>query len=254
MKADFASTATATDTVAAVGCCATTLAVVLGDFKSADLGLARQRRLSEEATCDRQRLLLLWRAPCALTVGCSDTRLRNFSDAADRLLAKGWPVVIRQGGGSACPVSKGTLQIALARIALPEVTIDAAYIELTSIIRSVLESYGMKVEVREQPGAFCPGRYDVSVNGRKVAGLSQHWHRCNGRMIVTTAATLIVEEDTEEIARIVNLFYLAAGGEGCCSTTAIGALQQLLPVHAALEAPLMEDLRNRLAKASFERL
>ncbi len=254
MNADIAGAATATDTVAAAERCVTTLGVVVGDFKSADLSLARQRRLAEEAACDGQRLLLLWRAPSALTVSRSDTRLRNFSHAADRLLAEGWPIVIRQGGGGACPVSRGTLQVALARIALPEATIDAAYIELTSIIRSVLESYGMKVEIREQPGAFCPGRYDMSVNGQKVAGLSQHWRHCNGRMIVTTAATLIVEEDTEEIARIVNLFYLTAGGEGRCSTSAIGALQQALPIHGAFEALLMEDLCNRIAKASLESL
>ena len=250
MKPDSVGATAVPGAVAAAGRCFTTLAVAFDDFKTADLGLARQQHLAEQLTCDRQRLLLLWRAPSALIIGRKDTRLGHFSDAANRLWAEGWPVVIRRSGGGACPVSRGTLQIALARIALPQTTIDAAYIELTNIIRSVLESYGLKVEIREEPSAFCPGRYDMSVNGRKVAGLSQHWRRCNGRMTATTAATLIVENDTEEIARIVNLFYLTAGSKERCSTSAIGALQQALPIHASL----IEDLCNRLAKASFERL
>jgi lipoate-protein ligase A len=248
MKPDIVSAAAAIDTAAGAGSCALTSGVALYDFKTADLGLARQQHLAEEVTSDRQRLLLLWCAPSSLIVGRADTRLRNFSDAADRLWAEGWPVVIRRSGGSACPVSRGTLQIALARNALPETTIDTAYIELSSVIRSVLESYGLKVEIREEPSAFCPGRYDMSVNGRKVAGLSQHWRQCNSRITVTTAATLIVEEDTEEIAHIVNLFYLTAGGQGRCSTSAISALRQTLPVDVTSNAPLMQDLCNRIAK------
>lgn len=254
MKPDVVSAAAATDIVAAAGQCVTTSGAAFDDFKTADLGLTRQQRLAEEVRCDLQHLLLLWRAPSALIVGRNDTRLRNFSDAADRLSVEGWPVVIRRSGGVACPVSRGTLQIALARIALPDTTIDAAYMELTGIIRSVLESYGLKVEIRKQADAFCPGRYDISVDGRKVAGLSQHWRQCNGRVTVTTAATLIVEEDAEEIARIVNLFYLTACSEGRCSASAIGTLRQNLPIHAAFEASLMEDLCNRIANSSFERL
>jgi hypothetical protein len=249
MKPDLIGATAATDAVAPAGRCITTSAVTLEDFQTADLGLARQHRLAEELTCNQERVLLLWRAPSAVTVGRTDTRLRKFSDAVDRLRIEGWPVAIRRSGGGACPVSRGTLQIALARIALPDTTIDAAYIELTGIIRSVLESYGLKIEIGEQPDAFCPGRYDISVNDQKLAGLSQHWRRCNGRTTVTTAATLIVKEETGEIARIVNLFYFTAGSEKRCSAAAIGALRQDLPVHAVFEASLMDDLCNRIANA-----
>lgn len=249
MKPDIVSAAAAMDFAAVAEQCVTTSGATIGDFKSADLGLARQQRLAEEATCDRPRLLL-WRAPRALIVGRNDTRLLHFSEAAYRLWVEGWPVVIRRSGGSACPVSRGTLQIALARITMPETTIDAAYVELINVIRPVLKSYGLKVEIREEPRAFCPGRYDISVDGRKVAGLSQHWRQCNGRFAVTTAATLIVDEDTEEIARIVNLFYLTAGSNERCSMSAIGALQQALYGDAAIGASLTEDICDRLAKVS----
>ncbi len=239
----------AASTAAAPGRSAGLSAVFFGDFKTAELGLARQEQLAEEITRDSERVLLVWQAPQALIVGRSDTRLPKFAAAASRLLAEGWPVLIRRSGGSACPVSEGTLQIALARTATTEITIDSAYAELTNLLRTVLESYGLKVETCSRPSAFCPGRYDMSINGRKISGLSQHWRQCNGRITVTTTSALTVEEDPEELAHIVNLFYRAAGGARRCSASAVGALRQDLPVGATLDAPLMEAVRNRIAKA-----
>jgi octanoyl-[GcvH]:protein N-octanoyltransferase len=235
---------------AATGRCAAPPAVFFDDFKSAQLGLARQEQLAEEITRDCPRVLLVWQAPQALIVGRSDTRLPRFAAAADRLVAEGWPVLIRRSGGSACPVSRSTLQIALARTATTEITIDSAYTELTNLIRTVLESYGLNVETCSRPNAFCPGRYDMSINGRKIAGLSQHWRQCNGRIAVTTASALTVEEAPEELAHIVNLFYRTAGGSESCSASAVGALRQALPVDATFDAPLVEDVRNRIAKAA----
>lgn len=247
MASDIVSVAAST--VAAVRCAATSV-VFFEDFKTADLALLQQEQLAEDISCNHPRLLFLWRAPRALIVGRSDPRLPRFANAVDRLVAEGWPVLIRRSGGSACPVSGRTLQIALARTATTDITIDSAYIELTNLIRTVLESYGLKVETGSRPGAFCPGRYDMSVNGRKISGLSQHWRQCNGRITVTTASALIVEDDPEELAHIVNLFHRVAGCAERCSASAVGALRQALPVDATFDAPLMEDLRNRIAKAA----
>ena len=123
---------------AAIGRCAAPPAVFFDDFKTAQLGLLRQERLADEISCNRPRLLL-WRAPPALIVGRRDTRLPDFADAVDRLVAKGWPVLIRRSGGGACPISRGTLQIALARTVFTGATIDDAYIEMANMIRTVLE-------------------------------------------------------------------------------------------------------------------
>jgi hypothetical protein len=229
--------------------CAATSAVFFDDFKTANLGLLRQEQLADEISCNHPRPLLLWRAPRALVVSRSDTRLPHFANAVDRLVAEGWPVLIRRSGGSACPVSEGTLQIALARAVLTGTTIDAAYTELANMIHTILESYGLKFATRRKSSGFCPGRYDILVNGRKVAGLSQHWRQCNSRLTVTTAAMMIVEEDPEEIAHIVNLFYRVAGSAERCSTPAVGALRQDLALYATFEASFMEDLCNRIASA-----
>jgi hypothetical protein len=246
MVPDIASAAAS----AVPGGCAAPPAIFFDEFETADLGLRRQELLAEEISGNRQRLLLLWRAPRALVVGHSDTRLPHFSDAVDRLLAEGWPVLIRRSGGSACPVSRGTLQVALARALLAETTIDAAYIEMANMIRAVLGSYGLEAATGKTANSFCAGRYDISVEGRKVAGLSQHWRQRQGQVTVTTAATVIVEDAPGEIARIVNLFYRVAGSAEHCSASAVGALRQHLPADATFDAPLVKDVCSRFAKAA----
>jgi hypothetical protein len=220
--------------------------ISFADVETAEPGILRQQQLAEQLGSDDERHLLVWRAPRALIVGRRDSRLPNFCIAVDQLRDEGWPVLIRRSGGTACPVSRGTLQIALARIVIPKITIESAYMELAGFISAVLKSYGLEAEIGEKPNAFCPGRYDISVNGRKIAGLSQHWRRCNGHVTATTAASLIVDHDREELAHIVNLFYQSAGGQARCSVSAIGDMRSVLQQPSLSGKSLTDDVRERI--------
>jgi len=217
------------------------------DFATAEAGLQRQQRLAEFITPERRRLLLLWRAPQALLVCRGDTHLPGFSRAADRLDAEGWPVLLRRSGGSACPIAGGTLQIAIAQAAAPGFTIEHGYGELAGLIRDALRFCGLAAEIGAVPEAFCPGRYDIAIGGRKVAGLSQHWRTCGGTMTATTAATLLVAQAPAPLVHIVNLFYEIAGGTSRCTETAVSAVREHLPANDMTDDGLMRDLDRRIA-------
>lgn len=217
------------------------------DFATAEAGLERQQRLAEFIAPQRSRLLLLWRAPRALIVSRGDTRLPDFFGAVERLRAQGWPVLVRRSGGSACPVATGTLQIAIAQATAPGFTMERGYGELAGLIRDALHTCGLAAVTGAVPEAFCPGRYDIAIGGRKIAGLSQHWRSCSGVMTATTAATLIVAHDTAPLVRIVNLFYEIAGGAGRCTDAAVGAVRDHLPASAMTDDDLMRDLGRRIA-------
>lgn len=218
------------------------------DFATADAGLQRQQRLAEFITRERRRLLLLWRAPRALLVCRGDTRLPGFSTATDHLHAEGWPVLLRRSGGSACPVAEGTLQIAIAQATKPGFAMERGYGELADLICAALRSYGLSADIGAVPDAFCPGRYDIAIGGRKVAGLSQHWRTCGGTMTATTAATLIVTQDAAPLVHIVNLFYETAGGASRCTEAAVSAVRDHLPAGAATNDELTQDLGARIAR------
>lgn len=211
----------------------TTLPVLDGTcvqrFATAQAGLDEQERLGETLTPDDAPILIAWQAPRALIVGRSDTRLPGFASAAEELAAQSWPVLVRRSGGSACPISPGTLQIALVRASAGKGSIETNYRALAGLIDEVLSGVGVPCELGERPGAFCPGRYDLGVGLRKFAGLSQYW-RSRGRTVTfTTAASIIVEEDVGELCRVVNLFYERAGGEKRCSPAFLIDLKAAVP-------------------------
>ncbi|GEO87592.1 MULTISPECIES: lipoate--protein ligase family protein [Alphaproteobacteria] len=194
-------------------------------FTTAAEGLERQERLCDEIRDGCRFRTLFWQAPQALIVGRADTRLPAFDTAADRLTVENWPVVVRRSGGTACPVSPGTFQIVLARTAEAGFAIDGAYRELAAMIGNALAPIGLIATIGEVVEAFCPGRFDIQIDGRKVAGLSQHWCERNGHRVVTTAASFVLAEDPSELARVVNLFYESAGGEKRCPADAIISLE-----------------------------
>lgn len=204
-------------------------------FATASAGLEQQERLGEDLTPDAAPLLMAWQAPRALIAGPRESLLPGFARATEDLAVEGWPVLARRSGGSACPVSPGTLQIALVRAYAGTGDIEVGYRTLAKLIARLLSGVGVLPEPGERAGAFCPGRYDLGIGPRKFAGLSQHWRSRGKTTIVTTAATLIVEDDVDELCRIVNLFHEKAGGEQRCSPAFV------MDVKAALSGEFLTD-------------
>jgi lipoate-protein ligase A len=67
-------------------------------------------------------------------------------------------------------------------------------------------------EIRSIAGAYCPGNCDIAVEGKKIAGLSQHWFRNRHSVrCITTAASINVEERPKAFAGAINQFYRSAG-------------------------------------------
>jgi len=231
--------------------------LLVEQFATAAAGLRRQENLAQGLAVDGPPLLLAWRAPRALILGRADTRLPAYAVAAARLPAEGWPLPLRRSGGTACPVAPGTLQLAFARPAVVGLTMDAAYTELADLIGGLLAPWGLRLKAGEVPQAFCPGRWDLSHAGRKLAGLSQHWARRGGLATVTTAASLIVEEEPALLTRAVERFYTLAGAPRPCPPESAGSLHQALRGEgpADLTAALLERLaaaHQRLAGPAAE--
>ncbi|WP_366555154.1 lipoyl protein ligase domain-containing protein [Aquibaculum sediminis] len=216
-------------------------------FSAAAAGLQRQEQLAEALGPERPALLLAWQAPQAMILGHSDTRLPDLPRARTTLEAAGWPVLTRRSGGSACPVEPGMLQLALARVAPPGFTIEAAYAELAGLLRAACATYGLALEIGECAAAFCPGRWDLAFEGRKLAGLSQRWQQRRGLRLVTTAASLNVSADPHRLSACVESFYSSAGAPRACPAATLHSLAQAVPEHQVTCARFLQQLANDLA-------
>jgi hypothetical protein len=216
--------------------------------------MARQKELADDLTAkDAARTLFVWRSQPALIVTRTDAHLPSFAQAAQDLDARGWPVLLRKSGGGACPVGPGTLQIALILPAFGGATLETMYAALVRLIQSTLRQFGVVAGTGHVPGAFCPGRYDVIANGKKIAGLAQHWgHNGSGAYCITAAASLIVDDDPGVLCGAVNRFYGIAGGATLYQPGAITSLRVCVDERARIDYCLAREVGDRLARLGPE--
>ena len=197
--------------------------VLVPEIYPVEIGLARQQALADVLTSQSAApALMAWRCQPALLVTRSETRLPHFDGAAAAMQAAGWPVLLRKSGGGACPVGSGTVQVSMIEAAFSGATMKAKYAVLTRLIQSTLDFFQIVSRTGSVLGAYCSGSCDLAVQGKKIAGMSQHWfrNRCGIRCVVT-AASINIEEAPDVFAGVVNRFYDSAGGPLRCQAAAL---------------------------------
>ncbi|MNE83117.1 hypothetical protein D3C80_1799070 [compost metagenome] len=77
-------------------------------------------------------------------------------------------------------------------------------------------------------GAFCDGRYNVNIGGRKLVGTAQRWRRrhSDGRYVVLAHGAILMENQREEMVEVVNAFYQACALEDRCRASSHIALDE----------------------------
>ncbi|MFD2616280.1 lipoate--protein ligase family protein [Terrilactibacillus laevilacticus] len=107
-------------------------------------------------------------------LGIQDTRLPHFQDGIDIIQQQGYHCVTRNSGGLAVVLDEGVLNISLIFSEQNRsLSIDESFEAMVELIKMCLEPHHIFFEAKEIVGSYCPGRYDLSVNGKKFAGISQ---------------------------------------------------------------------------------
>jgi octanoyl-[GcvH]:protein N-octanoyltransferase len=139
-----------------------------------------------------------------IVLGIQDTRLPYLKDGIDFLETRGYRVIVRNSGGLAVVLDEGVLNISLI---LPEkegtIDINQGYDTMTALVEQILEPYGASFEAYEIVGSYCPGSYDLSIGGKKFAGISQR--RMRGGVAVQIY--LCVNGSGSERAAVIGEFY-----------------------------------------------
>lgn len=146
-----------------------------------------------------------------IVLGIQDTRTPYLRDGVDFLTEKGYEVIVRNSGGLAVVLDEGILNISLI---LPEkdkgIDINRGYDAMLELIRFMLKQYGAEIEAGEIAGSYCPGSYDLSIEGKKFAGISQRRLRKG----VAVQIYICVTGSGADRAETIKRFYeLAVKGE-----------------------------------------
>lgn len=179
--------------------------------------------------------MLFWRPQGqALVMPRRLSRLPGFAAAEAHCRALGWPIALRDTGGEPVPQSPAVLNVALAyvlpRDENPQARLETAYLRLCDPLCDWLRVLGLAPALGEVPGAFCDGRYNVTLEQRKLVGTAQRWRRrpSDGRHLVLAHGAVLMENQRQVMVELVNAFYERCGLEERCLTGSHIALDECL--------------------------
>lgn len=210
-----------------------------------EVGLrAEQDLLAAVCRGEQDHGVLFWRpTDRALVMPRRMSRLEGFEAACAELAIAGWPVLLRETGGEPVPQSPAVINIALVYVAPRSEgdhgRIESAYERLCQPLCEALREWGGVASVGEIEGAFCDGRYNVNLNGRKLVGTAQRWRQgLNGkRPVVLVHGALLLDNERETMVAAVNRFNECCELEQRCLADSHIALHEVVP-----EAPLFTQL------------
>jgi len=106
--------------------------------------------------------------------GSQDATRPTYPEAVGAVRELGFAAVERLAGGKAAVFHEGTIAFAWATPHPdPKLGIEERFEQITAVILDALHRLGAVGAVGEIPGEYCPGRFSVSVEGRKVMGVGQ---------------------------------------------------------------------------------
>ncbi|WP_339454300.1 lipoate--protein ligase family protein [Pseudomonas sp. EA_5y_Pfl2_R50] len=181
---------------------------------------AEQDLLASVCAGDAEFGLLFWQpSDRALVMPRRLNRLPAFEHACDVSAVAGWPVLLRETGGEPVPQSAATINIALV-YAPPRSEgdlnrIETGYRRLCDPICQLLDELGGTSSLGEIDGAFCDGRFNVNLDGRKMVGTAQRWRQSQGgqRPVGLVHGAMLMDNERESMVAAVNRFNQACGLE-----------------------------------------
>ncbi|MBF8808404.1 MAG: lipoate--protein ligase family protein [Enterococcus lacertideformus] len=129
--------------------------------------------LTEYSKKNNQNFLHFWQYNRTAILGMKDTRTPYFGKGLDELKKMGYYSIVRNSGGLGIISDIGVLNLSLIfpQNDKDKITIDAAYERMLALTQAAFPD-GV-IEAFEITHSYCPGAYDLSINGKKFAGIAQ---------------------------------------------------------------------------------
>ncbi|TQR21115.1 lipoate--protein ligase family protein [Psychrobacillus vulpis] len=139
-----------------------------------------------------------------VVLGIQDHRLPFVDDAQEFLRTQGFAPIVRNSGGLAVVLDEGVLNISIVLSEIEEsIDISTGYDVMLAFVQLLFPEAEGKIEAYEIVGSYCPGSYDLSINGKKFAGISQR----RLRQGIAVQVYLCIEGSGSERADLIRQFY-----------------------------------------------
>lgn len=148
-------------------------------------------------------VLRTWVHPKTVVLGIPDTRLPYIQEGVKFLADQGYNVIVRNSGGLAVALDEGVLNVSLILPNVRDLSIDEGYEAMYHFTQHMLHDLTSSIKAYEIIGSYCPGDYDLSIDGIKFAGISQRRVRDGAAIQIY----LDVEGDSLARASLIRSFY-----------------------------------------------
>lgn len=164
---------------------------------------------------DRHQEQIIWHIwPLEKTVilGMTDCRLPHLAQGLEVIRRQGYTPLVRSIGGLAVVADMGIVNLSLI---IPGVLNEerlgmaSAYQLMVACMKEIFSLADHEVEVGEISDSYCPGSYDLSIRGRKFAGLAQRRIKSG----IAISAYISVSGPQVKRGELIRDFYQAAIGQ-----------------------------------------
>jgi len=139
-----------------------------------------------------------------VVLGIQDTRVPHLAEGLRVFDEENFRYIVRNSGGLAVVLDEGVLNLSLIFAENEKgIDINRGYDAMVELIRMMFSDFDVQIEAYEVVGSYCPGSYDLSIGGRKFAGISQR--RIRGGVAVQIY--LCMSGSGSERAELIGRFY-----------------------------------------------
>ncbi|MBF0780826.1 MULTISPECIES: lipoate--protein ligase family protein [unclassified Granulicatella] len=119
-------------------------------------------------------ILHIWPMEQVVILGMMDRRLPYCDEGIKAIRTHGYRAVVRNVGGLAVVADTGVLNFSFI---LPKrtdsISIQEAYLLMTQFIQAIFVEENVRIEHYVIKDSYCPGDFDLSISGKKFAGIAQ---------------------------------------------------------------------------------
>ena len=158
----------------------------------------------------QQGILHYWPMDTTVILGMMDSQVPDLAAGLAHIKQSGYSPIIRSLGGLAVVADQGVLNLTLI---LPnaqghQVNLHESYQVMVDLISQSLADFPVQVESGEIATSYCPGTYDLSIQGRKFAGLAQRVYK----QAIAISAYISVHGNQAARGQLVADFYQESSG------------------------------------------
>jgi lipoate-protein ligase A len=219
-------------------------------YSSAREGISREAEL---LACGLPGVLIWTTRSQALVIPGAWARMDPVRNLDTHPALTGWPILARKSGGGAVPQGSFTLNLAMTLPLGPDFRIENGYDLVCGTLAEALSRFTIMSGTGKVAGAFCDGAWNVTADGRKLAGTAQRWHTAaGGGRIGLCHAAVLLEPLPETVWPALEALHRAAGQRDVPERSAHVSLSELISGTmrvASFAGALARAAEDRLSRA-----